>query len=192
MLKHIQRTLRRAEIQMNFSLGFNPHELLFFAPAAPTGVASLVEYVTVGSNMTAEGLTEKFNAVSIGGVIAEYILHKEVNPNLAAKATYAEYEMPYSKELFDALTTAFSKENFEISYEQKGNIIVKDVRDMMCSFEHCEDKIKIIIAIGSKTLRPDRLLLALGFDIISEVVKTKLFMGDQKNLIDVDDFLHGV
>ena len=191
MLKHIQRTLRRAKIQMNFSKGYNPHELLFFAPAAPTGVASKVEYVTVGSDMTADGLAEKFNEVSIGGVVAEYILNKEANPNIAAKATYAEYEMPYDKALFDALDKAFEENEFEITYEQKGNMVTKDVRDMMASFEASDDKIKVIIAIGNKTLRPDRLLLGVGFDIISEVVKTKLFIGDKDNLIDVDDFLRG-
>ena len=191
MLKHMQRILRRAGIQVNFSNGYNPHELMFFAPAAPTGVASEVEYVTVGSNMSAEGLAEKFNAVSIGGVVAEYIIDTEKNPNIAAKATYAEYSMPYDAKLYSALEEAFSENEFEITFEKKGEMVTKDVRDMMCSFEAIGDKINLIIAIGGKTLRPDRILLALGFDIISEVVKTKLFIGDKGSLIDVDNFLRG-
>lgn len=43
-----ERALRRADIPMAFSAGFNPHPKVSYANAAPTGVASEAEYVEIG------------------------------------------------------------------------------------------------------------------------------------------------
>lgn len=43
-----ERALRRADVPMAFSAGFNPHPKVSYANAAPTGVASEAEYVEIG------------------------------------------------------------------------------------------------------------------------------------------------
>lgn len=43
-----ERALRRAEIPIAFSAGFNPHPKVSYANAVPTGVASEAEYVEIG------------------------------------------------------------------------------------------------------------------------------------------------
>ncbi|MDP1879301.1 MAG: TIGR03936 family radical SAM-associated protein [Actinomycetota bacterium] len=43
-----ERALRRAEVPMAYSAGFNPHPKVSYANAAPTGVASEAEYVEIG------------------------------------------------------------------------------------------------------------------------------------------------
>lgn len=43
-----ERALRRAEVPMAYSAGFNPHPKISYAGAAPTGVASEAEYLEIG------------------------------------------------------------------------------------------------------------------------------------------------
>ena len=54
-LRGMVRAIRRAEINMAYSKGFNPHMLLFFSPPLALGVNSEAEYVTADcTGMTAE------------------------------------------------------------------------------------------------------------------------------------------
>ena len=43
----LERALRRAEVPMAYSAGFNPHPKISYANSAPTGVASEAEYVEI-------------------------------------------------------------------------------------------------------------------------------------------------
>ena len=44
----LERALRRVEVPMAYSAGFNPHPKISYANAAPTGAASEAEYVEIG------------------------------------------------------------------------------------------------------------------------------------------------
>ena len=44
----LERALRRAEVPMAYSSGFNPHPRISYAGAAPTGSASEAEYLEIG------------------------------------------------------------------------------------------------------------------------------------------------
>src|SRR6266536_4230797 len=50
----MERALRKAELPVAYSGGFNPHPKLSFAGAAPTGVASEAEYLEVALTATCE------------------------------------------------------------------------------------------------------------------------------------------
>ncbi len=58
-----QRALRRAEIPVAYSQGFNPHPILTFALAMPVGMTSLEEYGRVGltEEMSPECFISKLN-----------------------------------------------------------------------------------------------------------------------------------
>lgn len=48
----LERALRRADVPMAYSSGFNPHPRISFANAAPTGAASEAEYLELGLSET--------------------------------------------------------------------------------------------------------------------------------------------
>lgn len=50
----LERALRRAEIPMAYSSGFNPHPRISYANAAPTSAASEAEYVELGLSRTCD------------------------------------------------------------------------------------------------------------------------------------------
>ena len=47
LMRTMQRALRRANVPMCYSNGFNPHPILSFAMASPVGMASHAEYMDV-------------------------------------------------------------------------------------------------------------------------------------------------
>lgn len=192
LLRHMQRTLRRAKIDMNYSHGFNPHELIYFAPAAPLGLESVCEYMTISNANEEELFLERFNKVAILGIEATQVVEIEKNPNLAAKATYAEYEISNpSEELINKIESAFKQDVFEITFVKKRKEVTKDVRDLMLNYLIKGNKINIILAVGERSLRIDRFLKKLGENNLTNVRKTNLYVGEVSNLINADKYIEG-
>ena len=62
VLRDFGRIVRRADIPVAYSEGFNPHALLFFSPPTPVGVSSEAEYVGIGTAASSEETLARFNA----------------------------------------------------------------------------------------------------------------------------------
>ena len=69
LLRHIERTMRRAGVPVAFSQGFNPHMQLNLGVPLPVGVGSVCEY---GEDMPITLLRQKF------GRMAEHHLRRLV------------------------------------------------------------------------------------------------------------------
>ncbi|MEG1519994.1 MAG: TIGR03936 family radical SAM-associated protein, partial [Clostridia bacterium] len=177
-LRHFSRTLRRASVVLEMSKGYVPHELMYFAPPSTTGLTSYAEYCCIATSEKVDGFLEKFNVSAIEGVTALWVREIDKNPNLASKAVYAEYELPYEIELSNKIKSAFDGDKFEITFDKKGEMTTKDVRALMHSYQIGNDKIKVVLAVGENTLRIDRFLNAIGFASLVGVEKTKLFAFD--------------
>ncbi|MCL2177195.1 MAG: TIGR03936 family radical SAM-associated protein [Firmicutes bacterium] len=57
-------TINRAGLDVNYSLGFNPHKRIFFAPPLAVGVESEAEFCVIDTNEKATDFKHKFNKVS--------------------------------------------------------------------------------------------------------------------------------
>ncbi len=189
MLRQFLRMLRRSDVSVQQSNGFNPHELVYFAPPTPTGVNSVADYCTVVTSREKQGLLEVLNQNAQQGIEVLEIFEAVKNPNLANKVTYAEYEMPYDSMLEEKLKEIFEKDSFFIKFEKKGEEVLQDVRPLMKSYWVSGDKIYFVCGCGEKTLRIDRFMLNIGLVDWTKIVRTRLFMGDRDNLVDVDSLL---
>ena len=110
LLRHVSRILRRADISVNYSQGFNPHALVFFSPPLGVGVSSVAEYLAIDSNMNADELLEKFNASVPATLRASEVFTCAKNPNLQGKTVCADY-------IFDTPFKALDlSAGFEVSY----------------------------------------------------------------------------
>ena len=70
LLRCVQRTLRRANMPLAYSQGFNPHPILSFAQAMGVGLATIGDYFEVGleENLEPEAFAAAFNACATPGV----------------------------------------------------------------------------------------------------------------------------
>jgi radical SAM-linked protein len=126
MMRFFQKAIRRADIDIKYSEGFSPHQIMSFAAPLGVGLESRGEYLDIEVNAmtTTEEMKEALNQVMTEGVeileigilpdnvknamasvaAASYCLHAKDGdfgiPNLAeaAEGFYGQETIPYTKE----------------------------------------------------------------------------------------------
>lgn len=187
MLRQIARVLRRAQISVEYSQGFNPHELIFFAPPIPLGLSSKADYCAIATKESVEGFIEKFNAKSIKGLKAVACCEVEKNPNIAGKAVSAKYSFSADDETLERIKEAFSRDAFEITYTQKGESVTKDVRSLMVSYDFSGEQKTVTLSHGNTNLRADRFFSSFGVKLTS-VEKIAEYVEENGKVKNADEY----
>lgn len=171
MFRLMQRAVRRAEIPLWYTEGFNPHPYISFLLALSLGTEGLREPVDIRivDDMTTEEIKNRLNAVMPEGLCVEDVT---VPANKPAAISFGKYRVYYDSadvnesELFSALTSG------ELSCEKsgkKGNkkiIKTVNVSEHIKSFElHSENGqivLDVILPAGSVfNLNPQQLTSAV-------------------------------
>ena len=109
MMRYFQKAVRRAEIDIRYSEGYSPHQIMSFAAPLGVGITSDGEYfdIEVNTTMTTKGALAALNRTMVDGVeVTSYVLlpdNAKTAMSLVAAAdyrlTYKEgYESPYTAE----------------------------------------------------------------------------------------------
>jgi len=132
LMRGFTMAIRRAALTVRCSEGFNPHGRIFFAPPLPVGTASECEYFAADSPDSPEVFMEKLNGSLQPGIkILKAARHSD-NPNFAAVSQTAEYEIILEKSVkLPDFSEILTQNRYEISYEQKGETVTKDVRGLI-------------------------------------------------------------
>lgn len=75
VMRYFQKAFRRAEIEVSYSKGFSPHQLMSFASPLGIGLSSDAEYldVTLEKSDSPEKMTERINAFRIDEITVKMI-----------------------------------------------------------------------------------------------------------------------
>ena len=189
----LQRAFRRAEINLSYSQGFNPHPKMSYGNALALGVESQGEYVDIEieDDISVEAFLKRINEELPKGV--KFIKGEEITPqtpSLSSEIEYGEYlfnidlDKPLSKELVKTRVLELIKsESIMITKKnKKGKVVESDIRPLIKTFDLVvlDDNratFEAIIATGSKanlninTLIPI-LLKILDINIDSKEVET--------------------
>lgn len=195
VLRHLNRTFRRAGIEVEFSLGFNPHMLTKLGIPLPLGTYSSAEYVTVNTPFSAEEFLKKYNEVCVEGMEGLKAFDVQKNPNLAGKVVFAEYYIPANamskKEELENLPKC---ETLVIDYPtRKEPMKTKDIGGLVKSVKVFETHIQIVM--DAVALRADVLANSLARKYAFDVNVEKIFRINQfvksssGGLVEVDKFL---
>ena len=188
-LRAVTYALRRAGIDVEYSQGYNPHMELGFSSPLALGVESIAEYVSLKAAYSTDVL-ERLNAVCPPGISFTRIFEVS-DVNLAAVINRAEYTV-YADGIGNVIEEILQP-NYTISYEDKGNLVTKDVssRIFAASAIDC-DTARVTLALGNDNLRPDRLVKHLmdkhGLSGDYSIVKIKAFIDD----VDADEYLENL
>lgn len=162
----LQRAFRRAEINLSYSQGFNPHPKMSYGNALALGVESQGEYVDIEieDDITVEEFLKRINEKLPKGV--EFLKAEEITsqtPSLSSIILYGEYlfnidlELPLSKELVKSRVLDFAKsESIMITKKnKKGKEVEVDIRPLIRNFDLVsldDEKVTFgaTIATGSK------------------------------------------
>lgn len=151
LLRHLERTLRRANIPVNYSLGFNKHPRIFMSNPLGTGTKSLAEYCTVDTDFCADFKT-LFNRFSPKGVKCLQFWQVSHNPNFAYTIQKCYYKIkglaPFNPE------EVLSKSNIIIT-DSRGREV--DIRPRIYSIERKDSEVYFWAGCNENNLRPELL-----------------------------------
>ena len=122
VMRYFQKAIRRADVEICYSGGFSPHQIMSFAAPLGVGITSNGEYVDieVHSTGTTAEMLERLNAVMAEGFeIAEYKLLPDTAANAMSSVAAADYTLTFrpgyepeeesAEEWFKMLTAFFAQ-----------------------------------------------------------------------------------
>ena len=188
-LRAVTYALRRAGIDVEYSQGYNPHMELGFSSPLALGVESIAEYVSLKTAFSSD-ILERLNAVCPPGLCFTRVFDVS-DVNLAAVINRAEYTV-YADGIGQVIEEILQP-NYAISYEDKGNLVTKDVSSRIFDAVSIdEDTARVTLSTGNDNLRPDRLVKHLmekhGLKGDYSIVKIKAFVDD----LDADEYLENL
>ena len=106
VMRYFQKAIRRADIDIKYSEGFSPHQVLSFAQPLSVGATSDGEYLdmTVNSMVSTSDVMDKLNAVMNEGI---KIMAVEQLPENAEKAMTTSYAARYKIRFRESLKPSF-------------------------------------------------------------------------------------
>lgn len=200
-LMHVfDRAVRRADMPMLYSQGYNPRPMIVFALPLGVGIHTAGDYVDISlaQEVDAGKFMSEVNPQLPSGVkILKAINIPEPKNSLMSVVTAAKYriEAPDIKKFGEKL---FDFDELLTTKKSKGKTVETDIRPLLLSKLQCPSDdpnvFEFYCCAGStKNLRPDILLNALssatGYDVAlandAKVVRTALYGGEYPKLLDI-------
>ena len=175
----IIQTIKRANIQVEYSQGFNPHELLYFSPPTSLGIESECEYFTIYTNDIFD-FAGRFNANAPSGL--QVIWTKEMNtrPDFYNLIDYAKFEIQTDSKKNEI---NLCNMDYDVFDEKKQSSI--NIHDLIRNIKFCNGKFDCVIACGQKSnLKIMNLVKCLknSFDVnVLNIRKVELYKNESSD-----------
>ncbi|MCR4434948.1 MAG: TIGR03936 family radical SAM-associated protein [Clostridiales bacterium] len=140
LMKVFERALRRGNIPIAYSMGYNPHPQMVFGLPLPVGVTSEAEYADfeLSGSMSPEELMESLNRVLPTGLEVVDAKTKKNKSNIMASIVKASYVVLVCPEtnpgiaiLRDEIEKFFLQPQIIVKKESKGKIREIDIKPMI-------------------------------------------------------------
>ena len=173
VMRYFQKAIRRAEIDVKYSEGFSPHQVISFAQPLSVGATSDGEYMdmTVNSMISKEDVMNRLNAVMNEGIEILAIEELTEGEEKAMTAAYAaRYNIKFrenSKPDFDWIKEFkkyLSNDKLPAIKKTKSGEKEIDMKPMIFefSFDEKDESVNLLLSMSSlATLKPA--LLFSGF-----------------------------
>ena len=156
-LRHFIKTIRRMDVPINYSKGFNPHMLIYMSSPIGLGLKSESEYCLFDTAYNGEDFKELFNKNSLKGIRCEDVYFVDDKVGVASDVTSAVYEISGINP-FD-VSEILSRSEFFVFDKRKEEDI--NVRDRIKDLYFNGDRLYAELAFGNVTLRPDYFIESL-------------------------------
>lgn len=164
IMRYFQKSMRRAEIDICYSTGFSPHQIMSFAAPLGVGHVSHGEYfdIEVHSHNGAEDMMERLNAVMVPGIrIASVKLLPDGAGNAMASVAAARYLLtPKNAEEngidFDASSEAFlAQKEILVKKQTKKQELTMDIKPHIYEWLPKGNSVEIFVdASSSGNIKP--------------------------------------
>jgi len=191
----IMRTINRAKLKYKLSLGYNPHENIYFTPPIPLGIESYCEYVYFDCDENPDFFQNEFNKNAPNGL--KILKIKQINEKLNFNdiIKYVKYEIRWNNNLIDYnLNFYLERKSIIKDYKSKEHNKSVDIRPLIYEINEVENGINAYLMFGETTLKPNLFIedfvnfFNLSDDFI--VLKTNIYNVKDKKLIDFDEIFN--
>ena len=181
-LRAVMATIRRANLKVEFSDGFNPHMRLFFSLPLPLGVESKAEFFAVDTGESANEFVNRFNAVAPSGIkILKAI--KGNKDNMYADIYGAEYKITFDgityEQLAKYVANVLESKEYNITYVHKGISKTVQVRDKILDLTAKNNTIIAKLRHGNINLS----VLRIAEDVCTHTKKPLFYQAVKQKII---------
>lgn len=171
IMRYFQKAIRRAEIDIAFSEGFNPHMIMSFAAPLGVGITSTGEYfdMEVRTVLSSEEMVQKLNRVMVDGM--RVLSCREVPEGKANNAmslvAAADYRIAFREgkapigDWKEAWKRFLSQETIPIVKKTKKGEKEMDLKPLIYRTEQQDEEIFLQLSAGSAAnIKPELVLEA--------------------------------
>lgn len=137
VMRFFQKCIRRAEIDVAYTTGFSPHQIMTFAAPLGVGLTSDGEYMDIECNSVTDSrdMIERFNRASVPGIeIVSVVLLPDHTGNAMASVAAASYTVRFREgrepafDYMGKLDAFYALPQILIIRETKKNTLTVDIR----------------------------------------------------------------
>lgn len=125
IMRYFQKAMRRANIDIAYSEGFSPHQIMSFAAPLGVGITSDGEYLDIEAKSTksTQESIAALNAVMVDGIeITQYVALRQDEKKAMTAVGAADYIVYFKNEI--DFTQEELEEKIRIYYQERSNIEV--------------------------------------------------------------------
>lgn len=171
ILRYFQKSMRRAGVDIAYSAGYSPHQIMSFAQPLGVGMESEGEYLDIELNSckSAAYLVKQLNAVMVPGITIEGAVRlPDGIKNAMASVAAASYKVnlkssdSFPKEVLEKATDFFNQSNIMITKETKKNTLEVDLKPHIYKAEFKDGYFYCFVdASSGGNIKPTQILEAL-------------------------------
>jgi radical SAM-linked protein len=170
IMRYFQKVMRRANIDIAYSEGYSPHQIMSFALPLGVGITSDGEYldIEIKTVLTSQESIKRLNATMAEGI--EVISFKKLsddNKNAMSIVAAADYEVLFREgsepnlNWEEKINGFFQQDEIIVTKTSKKSIKEVDIKPMIYSISAENGKTKMQIATGSvSNLKPELVMQA--------------------------------
>ena len=207
VMRYFQKAIRRAGIDVTYTTGFSPHQVMSFAAPLGVGHYSNGEYldIEVNSHNGRQDMMDRLNGAMVPGIVIKNIVALGDNVgNAMASVAAAGYTLEWKEgyevpaDLEKQATAFFEQNSIMVTKQTKKNTLELDLKPGIYEMKSTKDSIYILVdASSSGNIKPALLLEAfyefigkefepLAIQITREETYTDIGKNGDRNLVPLD------
>lgn len=198
MMRYFQKAFRRANVDIEYSQGYSPHQLISFASPLGVGLTSQGEYmdIFVKTTKSSSEMIDMINKEMAEGV--KILSYKQIedetkHSNAMSLIAAADYEVAFRDNMIPVWlneTTVkdfFDQEQIMVEKKTKKSVATVDIKPMIHQLSFDGQCLQMKIACGSSAnLKPDLLIETL-YKAHGEEFSPLMLLVHRKDMYAVND-----
>ena len=188
IMRYFQKVMRRAEVDIVYTEGFSPHQVMSFAAPLGVGLTSEGEYfdIEVHSTLPTDVMIEKLNQNMVEGMeVLDYVKVPDKSKPAMSIVAGADYLLTFKNLDFKEEFLQFlGQKTIEVEKKTKKSTAIVDIRPMIFDAKFREDGLFLKLMTGSSgNLKPELVMEAFNKELKFHTCRLETYALDGEKLV---------